>query len=185
MEAPTDPRRFGRSTREILRTDRGAEGHQSAALPRRGFGVARRQWRRQVDPDEDLHRLVTFGRAPGNSTSRAALQFRSVSHARSLGIEAVYQDLALINQLNVYRNMFLQREPVSAAPLGILTSARCAGRRSPAREHEGTVRPVDVDVALSSREVSARPSPSRAQSSRRPRCCCSTSRPPRWSRNWR
>ncbi len=37
---------------------------------------------------------------------------RSVDHARSLGIDAVYQDLALINQLNVYHNMFLNRERV-------------------------------------------------------------------------
>ncbi|UCI21618.1 ATP-binding cassette domain-containing protein [Mesorhizobium sp. B2-1-8] len=44
----------------------------------------------------------------------------SVAHARSLGVEAVYQDLALINELNVYRNMFLQREAVFGGPLGIL-----------------------------------------------------------------
>jgi ABC-type sugar transport system ATPase subunit len=37
---------------------------------------------------------------------------KSVDHARSLGIDAVYQDLALINQLSVYHNMFLNREPV-------------------------------------------------------------------------
>ena len=37
---------------------------------------------------------------------------RSVDHARSLGIEAVYQDLALINQLSVYHNMYLNREKV-------------------------------------------------------------------------
>jgi len=36
--------------------------------------------------------------------------FKSVDHARSLGIDAVYQDLALINQLTVYQNMFLNRE---------------------------------------------------------------------------
>ena len=36
---------------------------------------------------------------------------RSVDHARSLGIECVYQDLALINTLSVYHNMFLNREP--------------------------------------------------------------------------
>ena len=34
------------------------------------------------------------------------IELRSVRHARSLGIEPVYQDLALINELNVYRNMF-------------------------------------------------------------------------------
>jgi simple sugar transport system ATP-binding protein len=37
---------------------------------------------------------------------------KSVDHARSLGIDAVYQDLALINQLTVYHNMFLNRERV-------------------------------------------------------------------------
>jgi ABC-type sugar transport system ATPase subunit len=37
---------------------------------------------------------------------------KSVDHARSLGVDAVYQDLALINQLNVYHNMFLNRERV-------------------------------------------------------------------------
>ena len=35
---------------------------------------------------------------------------KSVDHARSLGIDAVYQDLALINQLTVFQNMFLNRE---------------------------------------------------------------------------
>jgi ABC-type sugar transport system ATPase subunit len=37
---------------------------------------------------------------------------RSVDHARSLGIDIVYQDLALVNELTVYHNMFLNREPV-------------------------------------------------------------------------
>jgi simple sugar transport system ATP-binding protein len=37
---------------------------------------------------------------------------KSVDHARSLGVDAVYQDLALINQLTVYHNMFLKRERV-------------------------------------------------------------------------
>jgi simple sugar transport system ATP-binding protein len=39
--------------------------------------------------------------------------FKNVDHARSLGIDAVYQDLALINQLSVYHNMFLNREQVN------------------------------------------------------------------------
>jgi simple sugar transport system ATP-binding protein len=37
---------------------------------------------------------------------------KSVTHARSLGIDVVYQDLALVNQLSVYHNMFLNRELV-------------------------------------------------------------------------
>jgi simple sugar transport system ATP-binding protein len=38
--------------------------------------------------------------------------FKSVDHARSLGIDAVYQDLALVNQLTVFQNMFLNREVI-------------------------------------------------------------------------
>ena len=37
---------------------------------------------------------------------------RSVDHARSIGIDTVYQDLALVNELSVYHNMFLNREHV-------------------------------------------------------------------------
>lgn len=35
---------------------------------------------------------------------------KSVSHAQSLGIQTVFQDLALVNDLSVYHNMFLNRE---------------------------------------------------------------------------
>jgi simple sugar transport system ATP-binding protein len=37
---------------------------------------------------------------------------KSVDAARALGIDVVYQDLALIDQLTVYHNMFLKREKV-------------------------------------------------------------------------
>jgi len=40
----------------------------------------------------------------------AEMSLRSVDHARSVGIDTVYQDLALINELSVYHNMFLNRE---------------------------------------------------------------------------
>jgi simple sugar transport system ATP-binding protein len=40
------------------------------------------------------------------------VELRSVSHARQLGIETVYQDLALVNQLPVYLNMNLNKETV-------------------------------------------------------------------------
>jgi simple sugar transport system ATP-binding protein len=54
---------------------------------------------------------------------------KSVDHARSLGIDAVYQDLALINQLTVFQNMFLNREKISW-PL-----VRNRAMRREAREH--------------------------------------------------
>ena len=42
---------------------------------------------------------------------------KSVDHARSLGIDAVYQDLALVNQLTVFQNMYLNREILGFRPL--------------------------------------------------------------------
>jgi ABC-type sugar transport system ATPase subunit len=37
---------------------------------------------------------------------------KSVSHAQSLGIQTVYQDLALVDDLSVYHNMFLNAEMI-------------------------------------------------------------------------
>lgn len=37
-------------------------------------------------------------------------ELKSVSHAQSLGIQTVFQDLALVNDLSVYHNMFLNSE---------------------------------------------------------------------------
>jgi len=45
---------------------------------------------------------------------------RSVDHARSLGIECVYQDLALANSLSVYHNLFLNREILRPGPFRLL-----------------------------------------------------------------
>ena len=70
---------------------------------------------------------------------------KSVDHARSLGIDVVYQDLALINQLTVYHNMFLNREQVR----GPLLNNRVM--RKLAREHLDemgvNIPSVDVPVA--------------------------------------
>ena len=37
------------------------------------------------------------------------VQLKSVTHARSLGIDTVFQDLALVPGMTVYHNMFLNR----------------------------------------------------------------------------
>ena len=74
--------------------------------------------------------------------------FRSVAHARSLGVEAVYQDLALVNELNVYRNMFLQRETVRGGPLGILDDATMRRAAIEQLDRMGVSIPsVDVEVS--------------------------------------
>jgi simple sugar transport system ATP-binding protein len=58
------------------------------------------------------------------------VRLKSVTHARSLGIDTVYQDLALVNELSVYHNMFLNRERVG---LLLLLNNRVMKRL--AREH--------------------------------------------------
>jgi simple sugar transport system ATP-binding protein len=57
------------------------------------------------------------------------VRFKSVDHARSLGIDAVYQDLALIPQLTVFQNMYLNREKTR----GPLLNSRAM--RKEAKEH--------------------------------------------------
>lgn len=57
------------------------------------------------------------------------VQLKSVDHARSLGIDAVYQDLALINQLPVYQNMFLNREQTSGPLLNTRQMRKAARER--------------------------------------------------------
>ena len=59
------------------------------------------------------------------------VSFSSVQQARSLGIDVVYQDLALVNQLPIYQNMFLNREPVGK-PIPLL---RTRTMRKISQEH--------------------------------------------------
>jgi simple sugar transport system ATP-binding protein len=44
----------------------------------------------------------------------------SVDHARSLGVECVYQDLALANSLSIYHNLFLNREILYRGPIRLV-----------------------------------------------------------------
>ena len=76
------------------------------------------------------------------------VELKSVSHARSLGIEPVYQDLALINELNVYRNMFLQREIMFNRFLGILDD-RTMRERAIEQLNDMGVNIPNVDVEIS------------------------------------
>jgi simple sugar transport system ATP-binding protein len=70
---------------------------------------------------------------------------KSVDHARSLGIDVVYQDLALVNQLSVYHNMFLNRERVRGLLLSNRTMRRLA--RQYLDEMGVHIPSVDADVA--------------------------------------
>jgi len=70
---------------------------------------------------------------------------KSVDYARSLGIDAVYQDLALINQLSVYHNMFLNREQVRWPLLNNRSMRRLA--RQYLNDLGVRIPSIDVEVA--------------------------------------
>ena len=79
------------------------------------------------------------------------VHLRSVDHARSLGIDTVYQDLALVPGLSVYHNMFLKRELVRGfGPLHWLDNRemRKRSRRYLDDIGIGTLRSVESEVAL-------------------------------------
>ena len=72
---------------------------------------------------------------------------RSVDHARSLGIECVYQDLALANSLSIYHNMFLNREIVRRGPFRLLNNSAMRKRAEECLEEIGVHVPsVDLPV---------------------------------------
>jgi simple sugar transport system ATP-binding protein len=64
---------------------------------------------------------------------------KSVDHARSLGIDTVYQDLALIDELSVFQNMFLRREQVHR-PLPFLAN------RAMRRETREALDEIGIDI---------------------------------------
>jgi simple sugar transport system ATP-binding protein len=73
------------------------------------------------------------------------VSFKSVDQARAAGIDAVYQDLALVNQLSVYHNMFLNRERTRAFLLSNRTMRRLA--REYLDEIGVDIPSVEADVA--------------------------------------
>jgi ABC-type sugar transport system ATPase subunit len=72
------------------------------------------------------------------------VRFKSVDHARSLGIDAVYQDLALIPQLSVFQNMFLNREKVT----GPLLNSRAMRKQAQQQLEEIGVRIPDINAPV-------------------------------------
>ena len=72
---------------------------------------------------------------------------KSVDDARAKGIDTVYQDLALIDELSVYHNMFLRREQVHS-PLPFLANRRMKREGRRALDEIGINIPrIDVSVA--------------------------------------
>ena len=50
------------------------------------------------------------------------VELSSVIQARKLGIDTVYQDLALINELSIFHNVFLNRELTYPLPFRLLNN---------------------------------------------------------------
>jgi ABC-type sugar transport system ATPase subunit len=75
--------------------------------------------------------------------------FHSVQDARAQGIETVYQDLALVPQLTVYENLFLNREITGMGRVGALSRKRM---RSLAKEYLDNINVhipnIDAEVEL-------------------------------------
>jgi simple sugar transport system ATP-binding protein len=98
------------------------------------------------------------------------VELHSVIQARSLGIDTVYQDLALVNELSVFHNVFLNRELMYPLPFRLLNNREMRRR---AAEY---IDDIGVDIPSASGRRSR--SPARCTPTRR--SCCSTSRWPRW-----
>jgi simple sugar transport system ATP-binding protein len=76
---------------------------------------------------------------------------RSVDHARTLGIDTVYQDLALVPTLSVSHNMFLKRELLRGwGPFKMLDNREMRKRSRESIESIGigTLRSVGQEVAM-------------------------------------
>jgi ABC-type sugar transport system ATPase subunit len=72
---------------------------------------------------------------------------KSVIDARKRGIDTVYQDLALVDELSVYHNLFLRREPVFR-PIPIINNALMRRRARKALDEIGINIPsINVPVA--------------------------------------
>ena len=56
------------------------------------------------------------------------VQLGSVTQARALGIDTVFQDLALVDELSVFHNVFLNRELLRPFPLRLLDNRRMRAR---------------------------------------------------------
>ncbi|MFN8518943.1 MAG: ATP-binding cassette domain-containing protein [Chloroflexota bacterium] len=107
------------------------------------------------------------------------VRFGSPADARALGIEAVYQDLAIIDQLSLWRNFFLGKELVRAiGPLRIMQRSQMREACESALAELGLTRIRSAeDPPGHCQAASVNPSRSPAPGTSVRGCCSSMSRP--------
>jgi simple sugar transport system ATP-binding protein len=98
-----------------------------------------------------LVKILTGFHKPDSGTIHVfgeEVQLRSVSHARALGIDTVFQDLALVPGMTVYHNMFLNREATRGiGPIRFLNN-RVMKRRSREYLEDIGVRVPSIDAEV-------------------------------------
>jgi simple sugar transport system ATP-binding protein len=78
------------------------------------------------------------------------VRFRTPADARAIGIEAVYQDLAMVDQLSIWRNFFLGKEIVrNVGPLRILQRAEMRRQATGAVAELGLTRVRSAEQSVS------------------------------------
>lgn len=90
-----------------------------------------------------LVKIITGYESPDSGTimlDGEPVELRSVQDARRHGIETVFQDLALVDELSVYHNLFLNREMTAGGPLRWLSNRRM---REDARRY---LNAIQVDI---------------------------------------
>ena len=103
-----------------------AQGRGPDGLPGQGHRARRRQRRRQVDPHQGARRSAAVRRRARSSSTASPVDLHTPRDAARLGIEVVYQDLALCDNLDIVQNMFLGREETR---VGMLDEGRMEKRR--------------------------------------------------------
>jgi simple sugar transport system ATP-binding protein len=74
------------------------------------------------------------------------VHLRSVSQARALGIQTVFQDLALVPELSVFHNMFLNSEP-TLKPLPLLNNKKMKEKTRQYLDDIGVrIKSIDTEV---------------------------------------
>jgi simple sugar transport system ATP-binding protein len=74
-----------------------------------------------------LVKILTGYQAPDSGQlyiEGAPVRLKSVRDAREHGIETIFQDLALVNELSVYHNLFLNREATTGGRLKVLSNRK-------------------------------------------------------------